>query len=304
MRPRSSLLAAAVLCAVLGFAGAAAAGCRPDAPMAGMILNVQGARSAVTIQRGGAEFTPAVGTILCARDIVLVARPDVTVLIKLFDGSAQTLASGQHSIAALGGSNILERALQEKVDAFAPQIERHSEGIVGRDAKPLPFAFVSQGLGQGEARLSAGWQGVYLHWRGGVAPFDVTVTPPGGSATIQIANLQANEAHVLAGTMQAGRWEVRVKDLVGRELKGGFTVDPALQHPAAPAAGPFAQLDDAMTAISIAGAPGLSFEAEQVFAAAPDQGLSRVSVLDTIACAGGQRQDWPDCGAGPGGAPQ
>ncbi len=303
MKNDRSILAALSAVSGLLASTAALAACPAGSHMAGLVQSISGPRGEISLQRGGAAIGPAVALPLCAGDAVVISGPDSKLTAKLFDGTTQTYSQGRHEIAAAGSANMLWRVVEEKIEAFAPEVQTYGHGLVGRDAAPTPYEFSASGLASGQAKVSANWSDISVRWIGGVGPYVVELHGPGGEA-VQAPNVAEHNAKLAVGHLTPGVWQISVKDLVGRELKGSFTVDASLGAPAMSPDGPFAELNDALSAVSMAGQGDLTFQAEQVLASAPQQGLDRGPFYTAIACQTGAGERKNLCGhAGAAAAP-
>ena len=280
-----TLVVAAVGSALL--AGGAEAACPGNAPMAGVVQSVQGARGGVTIVRQGGRIPASVATPVCGGDQIQVSGPGATVSIRFMDGGARTYAATA-TLPAPAGANRMGRALEGRLEAFAPSAQTYGRSMVSRGGEATPFEFEALSLTTGDARVSAAWPELDIRWFGGVGPFTVELDrPTAGANPVKRADVVEREARLNTGRLEAGRWQVTVTDLAGRTAKGAFTVDSTLASPtmAAPDA-PFAEWDDALNAVSIGGKPAMVFEAQQVLAHAPTAGLDRAPFYLALACSG------------------
>ncbi len=297
MKNKRRVLVAGAALAGLFATTAAVAACPSGSHMAGVVQSMSGPRGAISLQRGGAAVTPAIALPLCAGDAVVISSPDSKMTAKLFDGTAVTFTQGRREVAASGSANMFWRVVQEKIEAFAPAVETYGHGLVGRDAAPTPYEFSAVGLSSGQAKVSPGWSDIAVRWIGGVGPYVVDLRGPNGEA-VQAANVAEHNASLSVGHLAAGVWQISVKDLVGRELKGSFIVDTAMSPPTMSPDGPFAELNDALSAVSLASQGDRTFEAEQVLASAPKQGLDRGPFYTAIACQTGAGERKTLCGHG------
>ena len=262
-------------------AGAAEAACPGGAPMAGVVESVRGPQGGVVVVRGGQRIYPGTATLVCGRDVIQATAPGASVSVRFADGATRSYAGGSFTLPEPAGASRLGRAFEGRVQAFAPESQTYGRSMVTRGGGPTPFDFEAAALTGGSARLSGGWHDVDVRWFGGVGPFTVTLTGPGGP--VHVDNVEPREA-LLPAHLAPGHWTVEVQDLAGRKVDGAFNVDPALTTPAPPAVGPFAEWDAALAAVSLGEQPDLVFEAQQVLAHAPAQGLDRSAFYETLAC--------------------
>ncbi|HWE44384.1 MAG TPA: hypothetical protein VG407_00030 [Caulobacteraceae bacterium] len=273
-----------VVLAALGMAfaaGAAHAACPGGAPMAGVVESVRGPQGGVVVVRSGQRIYPVTATVVCGSDLVQVGGAGAAIQIRYADGGSRSYNAGSFSVPNPAGASRWGRAFEGRVEAFAPDAKTYGRSMVTRGGDPTPFEFEAATLTGGSARLSGGWRDVDVRWFGGVGPFTVTMTGPAGPVSVQ--NIEAHEAR-LPTHLAPGHWTVQVQDLAGRKSDGAFTVDPALTTPTVSSDGPFAEWDDALDALSIGEKPELVFEAQQVMAHAPAQGLDRDAFYRTLAC--------------------
>ena len=261
-------------------AGAAHAACPGGAPMAGVVESVRGPQGGVVLIRSGQRLYPVTATVVCGGDQVQVGG-GASIQIRYADGGSRAYNGGVTTIPSPAGASRWGRAFEGRVEAFAPDSQTYGRSMVARGGDPTPFEFEAATLTGGSAQLSSGWRDVDVRWFGGVGPFTVTMTGPGGPVSVQ--NIEGREAR-LPAHLAPGHWTVQVQDLAGRKSDGSFTVDPALSAPAVSSDGPFAEWDDALSALTIGEKPDLVFEAQQVLAHAPAQGLDRDSFYRTLAC--------------------
>jgi hypothetical protein len=255
--------------------------------MAGVVESVRGPQGGVVVVRGGARLYPVTATLVCGGDTVQVSSPGAVIAVRFADGSSRSYATGSYTLSAPVGASRMGRAFQDRVSAFAPQAQTYGRSMVTRGGSATPFEFEAAALGGGSARLSGGWHDVDIRWFGGVGPFTVTLTGPDG-APVRAQNIETHDALVPA-RLGPGHWTVKVEDLAGRHAEGAFTVDPALPAPKVSDDGPLTEWDAALDALSIGDKPDLVFEAEQVLAHAPAQGLDRNTFYMALACGDGTR---------------
>lgn len=279
------LVLAAMGSALVG--GAAHAACPGNAPMAGVIQSVQGARGGVTIVRQGGRIPAAVATPVCGGDQIQVSGPGASVSVRFMDGGARTF-SGTTTVPAPVGANRMGRAVEGRLEAFAPSAQTYGRSMVSRGGDPTPFEFEAASLTTGDARISGNWRDLDIRWFGGVGPYTVQLDrPAGGAGAVKRADIVDHDARLPVDHLEPGRWQVTVTDLAGRTAKGAFTVDPGLASPTMAAAdSPFAEWDDALDAVSVGEKPELVFEAQQLLSHAPASGLDRTPFYLALACKG------------------
>lgn len=269
-------LAAGVAAAVMAFAGAASA-----CDGAGVITRIDGDPAKVSIKRagGGQVSRPRVLEVICAGDVIKANGATVTLSL---DGRGNVQVTSTYQVATRGGApSLAGNAYRAVNDQVMPDMKRLPWDVRLKGPEdPLTFALF--GLTRGTQELPAGNHSLLVRVLGGSGPYSATVSGPSGPVS---GSAQGGEIRLPSAAYGPGRYTVSVKDATGAEVSADF----AVINPAPPVPAMYASLEDpevraAATAASIArNAPTTrAFEAEQLLAASPANGLDRGRVYDLI----------------------
>ena len=270
-------LAASAAFAVMAVAGQASA-----CAGAGIVTRIEGDPGAVTIKRadGGGVARPRVMEVVCAGDVVH-AGGGTTVTLSL-DGRGNVQVTGSYQVAARQGApSLAGNAYRAVNDQVLPDMKRLPWDVRLKGADdPLNFALPT--MAQGSQKIPSGSHALLVRMIGGNGPYQATLSGAAGPMSITSSS---GELHFPSADLPAGRYTVTVKDSTGESVTGQFSV----VSPGQPVPDTYRELTDpevraAATAASMArGAPTTrAFEAEQLLANAPNNGMDRERVFDLI----------------------
>jgi hypothetical protein len=271
---------------ILGLAaapGLAAAAC----PGVGVITRIDGRPENVAILRGGAPVArPRVLEVLCQGDTVKVANGTVVTLS--LDGRPPVKVQGTmvYSVGArAGGPSIASNAYVNVSNHLMPDMKRQPWDVRLR-GPGRELSFAAPGMAAGGQNLTAGPppRDLLVRLDGGVGSYKVALVDPAGRVVGQGAGA-SSDIYLRGVALAPGRYLIRATDSSGGQVEAAIVVTTA----APPTPEGYAGLTDAEVraaaqAADLAREHGetWAFEAEQILAAAPAQGLDRESVYELI----------------------
>ncbi len=279
----SRVLFACAAVAALGLAGAAAAA--PSACVgAGVVTRIQGDPATVTITRTAAKVArPRVLEVVCVGDRIAATGATQVTLSLDGRGVVKVAAGTPYLVAARTGAPTLAgNAYRAVNDQVMPDMKRLPWDVRlkgGDDA----LAFALPQLAAGAQEMSPGSRALLLRVTGGQGPYSATLTGPAGPVG-QAAGAEGELVFPMAN-LTPGRYHVTATDKTGASITADFTVSAT----PGPTPATYQALTDpevraAATAAALARADSRTraFEAQQLLAAAPANGLDRERVYALI----------------------
>jgi hypothetical protein len=259
--------------------GAHAAACAGS----GVITRIQGANTDVTISRsGGAVSRIRVLEVVCAGDVVTAKGPTVVTLSIDGVGAVTVNRTKPYTVGPRRGrpsaSGNVYRAVSDQVMPDAKRLPWDVRTKGGME--PLHFSTpgdVTQVVSGGRSQL-------LIRTIGAEGPYEVSLVDASG-ATVKSANASTEEVLLSGLSLQPGDYRLVAKDGSGHTAEMKLSVQAG---PVAPA-GDYEDISDeevvaAIKAVTFAQADPAknSFEAQQILASAPANGLDRERVYQMI----------------------
>ncbi len=278
------LIAAAAAITLGAFAApalAAPAGCTG----AGVVTRIEGEPTGLVITRGTTRVArPRVLEVLCVGDRVTVTGNTHATLSLDGRGSVRVDAATPVTVAArTGAPSLAGNAYRAVNDQVMPDMKRMPWNVRLKGPED-EFAFALASLSAGTQVMSPGPRALLVRVVGGTGPYRAVLTGPNGQVVAEITAQSGNI--VLPGVNLApGRYKITANDTAGAAIIAEFTVAPkATGTPGTYEAISDPEVRAAATAAAIARADPATrgFEAEQLLAEAPANGLDRGRVYALI----------------------
>ena len=270
----------------------AALGCAAASPSfanacvgAGVVTRIDGDPAAVTIARAATKIArPRVLEVVCVGDRV-TAGGATKVTLSLDGRGVVHVAPGAPFLVAarVGAPTLASNAYHAVNDQVMPDMKRLPWDVRLKGSGDT-FGFALPQLTAGTQQMAQGSRALLVRVTGGSGPYRATLTGPGGPALGQ-ASGPGGDLSFPSANLAPGRYHVSATDGSGAAIQADFTVVAG----ETPMPSTYAALSDpevraAATACALARADSQThgLEAEQVLAAAPENGLDRARVYSLI----------------------
>ena len=286
MTERMRLRLLAFACTTAGvFAASSALACSG----AGIITRIDGRPQDVAITRtvGGksaAVAKPRVLEVVCPGDVIRVSGGGRLHLSVDGAGKVQVASGSAFTVPARKGApSVAGNAYRQVNENVVPDMKRLPWNVRLKGAG-TGFEFALPALASGQQTLRAGRRDLLVRLAGGSGPYRVELMNEAGQAVASTTS--PGEDAVLRGVnLTAGAYRLKASDSAGNVIEARLPAgDRAPPVDAAYAGLPDAEIRAAVTALELAKAnPGTwALEAEQLLAAAPEEGLDRARVYELL----------------------
>lgn len=268
-----------------GAAGLLAASAASACAGAGLVTRIDGRPQDVIITRGGAAVArPRVLEVVCQGDVVRASGATKAVLS--LDGHGKITVDGAKPYtvpARRGAPTVAGNAYRSVSDKVIPDMKR-LPWDVRLKGSGTGFEFALPALASGEQQLQAGRRDLFVRLAGGEGPFKVELATEQGASVSSVAG--AGPDLVLRGAnLTPGTYKLKASDTAENAVEARVIV--TAEGP--PADSGYSELPDAETRAAVralelakAHTDVWAFEAVQLLASAPEEGLDRERVYQLL----------------------
>ncbi|MFO1015228.1 MAG: hypothetical protein U1E50_15855 [Caulobacteraceae bacterium] len=252
---------------------------------AGVVTRIEGEPAGLQIARGSTRVArPRVLEVLCVGDRVSVTGATRATLSLDGRGSVRVDAATPVTVAARAGApSLAGNAYRAVNDQVMPDMKRMPWNVRLKGPED-DFAFALTSLAAGTQVMSPGPRALLVRVVGGTGPYRAVLTGPNGQVAGEVTARDGNIV-LPSVNLAPGRYKITANDTAGAAITAEFTVAAK----AAGTPGTYESISDpevraAATAAAIARADPSTrgFEAEQLLAEAPSNGLDRARVYALI----------------------